>query len=315
LIGGPNETGKSTLVEALHRVLFLKAAGGSQLRQAMVSTLHGGHPEVVLHFEVGGVRHELHKKFSGANGTAILSREGLPPLSGSAAESELARILGVGTEVSRGEIPLQWAHLWVWQGKSGEDPTTYANDHQAALQQRLQAIGGDTLLTSPMDVRLAAHFAGEVDAQFKTGDQPKAGTPLALANDEVAAATTARNAAQARLDRLHFAVSEVEATTAELASYERAVQALKTDTAALAGKLSQLKNLQSQEAVQASAQQTAQKAHADLDLAHQNILRLNQRHQREAMLVEPLANEEKLLSAKMTSAIIIFDKITKIRKQ
>ena len=79
LIGGPNETGKSTLVEALHRVLFLKAAGGSQLRQAMQSTLHGGHPEVILHFEVGGVRHELHKKFSGANGTATLSRYGLPP--------------------------------------------------------------------------------------------------------------------------------------------------------------------------------------------------------------------------------------------
>ena len=302
LIGGPNETGKSTLVEALHRVLFLKAAGSSQLRQAMQSTLHVGHPEVVLHFEVGGIRHELQKKFSGANGTATLSRDGLPPLSGAAAESELARLLGVGTEVSRGDIPLQWAHLWVWQGKSGEDPTTHANAQQTALQQRLQAIGGDTLLTSPTDVRLAAHFAGEVEAHFKTGDQPKAGTPLALANDEVAAATTARNGAQLRLDRLHFAVREVETTTAELTASESAVRSLKAETEALAGKLSQLKNLQAQEAGQERTQQTAQKSHADLDLTHRDILALHQRHQSQAKLVEPLAAEEKLLRARVTAA-------------
>ena len=98
------------------------------------------------------------------------------------------------------------------------------------------------------------------------------------------------------------AVSEVEATTAELATSESAVLSLKAEVTALAGKLSQLQNLQAQEAVQARAQQTAQKAHADLDLAHQNILRLNQRHLSQAMLVEPLASEEKLLSAKVTAA-------------
>ena len=42
LIGGPNESGKSTLVEALHRALFLKAsATGAPGRGAAVAAAHG----------------------------------------------------------------------------------------------------------------------------------------------------------------------------------------------------------------------------------------------------------------------------------
>ena len=39
LIGGPNEVGKSTLVEAIHRALFLKAKGNTGYHRAMQSSL------------------------------------------------------------------------------------------------------------------------------------------------------------------------------------------------------------------------------------------------------------------------------------
>ena len=48
LIGGPNESGKSTLVEAAHRVLFLKAKGVGKTHKCMKSNLHDGDPEVEL---------------------------------------------------------------------------------------------------------------------------------------------------------------------------------------------------------------------------------------------------------------------------
>ena len=44
LIGGPNESGKSTLVEALHRALFLKASATGAPVEALQSRLHMGQP-------------------------------------------------------------------------------------------------------------------------------------------------------------------------------------------------------------------------------------------------------------------------------
>src|SRR5438270_7172234 len=72
LIIGDNETGKSTLVEAIHRVLFLKAKGNTDMHREMISSIHGSHPEVELEFEVNGQKYRLHKRF-GQNGLTTLS--------------------------------------------------------------------------------------------------------------------------------------------------------------------------------------------------------------------------------------------------
>ena len=46
LIGGVNESGKSTLIEAIHRGLFLKSRVTGETQKSMVSHQHTGHPEV-----------------------------------------------------------------------------------------------------------------------------------------------------------------------------------------------------------------------------------------------------------------------------
>src|SRR4051794_20077474 len=73
LIGGLNESGKSTLVEAVHRALFLKAKIGGDTRLSMVSRLHPGHPEVEVCFEAGTGSYRVAKRFSGPSGTILLS--------------------------------------------------------------------------------------------------------------------------------------------------------------------------------------------------------------------------------------------------
>src|SRR5258708_5335327 len=75
LIGGPNESGKSTLIEAVHRALFLKANCTGDARQSMVSS-HGGHPEVEVAFEAGGRSYVVKKRFSGSNGQTVLVETG-----------------------------------------------------------------------------------------------------------------------------------------------------------------------------------------------------------------------------------------------
>ena len=70
LIGGANESGKSTLAEAIHRTLFLRAKTGGGLLKEMASTIHLGEPEV---FESCGVTWELEKRFA-----ATKAAPGLP---------------------------------------------------------------------------------------------------------------------------------------------------------------------------------------------------------------------------------------------
>ena len=73
VIGGPNESGKSTLMEAAHRALFLryKTVGGHQARMASDA---GGQPNVTVEFEVGGKRYGIAKRFSGQTGTAVVTQ-------------------------------------------------------------------------------------------------------------------------------------------------------------------------------------------------------------------------------------------------
>ena len=110
LIGGPNETGKSTLIEAVHRALFLKAKGNTEQHRALISTLHIGHPEVELSFEASGSKYVLKKRF-GSTGTTTLIPTNSAPISGEQAETELARILQVEANVSGKAVTAQWAHL------------------------------------------------------------------------------------------------------------------------------------------------------------------------------------------------------------
>lgn len=139
VIGGPNESGKSTLVEAAHRALFLRAKITGEVQKEMVSSLHPGHPEVEVSFSIGPRTYRILKRFSGTTGTATLTESGGSTLQGEEAEARLAELLGV-TEVGGGRgaaerVAQQWAHLWVWQGRAGSDPSNPEDD---STRDRLQ---------------------------------------------------------------------------------------------------------------------------------------------------------------------------------
>ena len=54
LITGANESGKSSLVEALHRTLFLRSTATGAPVQRLRSLQHSGHPQVDLGFDARG---------------------------------------------------------------------------------------------------------------------------------------------------------------------------------------------------------------------------------------------------------------------
>ena len=99
LIGGANEAGKSTVVEALHKALFLKATATGRGVEELRSQLHSGLPEVELVFDCGGQQWRLRKRFAGASGTCQLSSSNGVNLQGSSAETRLAELLRVNGPV------------------------------------------------------------------------------------------------------------------------------------------------------------------------------------------------------------------------
>ncbi len=173
LITGANESGKSSLVEALHRTLFLRGNATGAPVQQLRSLQHSGHPQVTLNFEAKGRSWVLQKRFSGQSGTTSLSGAGEPARLGSEAEEQLAALLGVdeiiGSRQAARVLPTRWAHLWVMQGEGGRDLLKLGGDHYdlRSLIEQLEQ-GADAALQSPLDQQLHDQLEQLVSASLTT---------------------------------------------------------------------------------------------------------------------------------------------------
>ncbi len=216
LIGGPNEAGKSTLVEALHKGLFLKATATGRGVEELRSRLHSGLPEVEIGFEAGGSTWQLRKRFSGASGTCQLSNTSGVALSGAAAEERLAALLGVDGPIEGrriGQLPQRWAHLWVRQGEAGNNLLSgpgAAYDLERLVQQ-LQQQGPTATLESPLDRLVDERIQQHLDGLFTATGKVKAGSPLAQAQERVKEAQGRLGQALERQASLETAMEELRA--------------------------------------------------------------------------------------------------------
>lgn len=222
LVGGRNETGKSTLAEAAHRVLFLRAKTSGIVQREMVSRTHHGDPEVTLQFEAAGTRWEVSKRFAGAKGSTLLSGGGAAALRDEAAEAKIDELLHATTAGGRsaaGALPDLWSHLWVWQGRSSEDPSGHTAQHKTELIQHLQQLGATTLLQSANDERVAQRIAQAYDELFTATGRPKAGSKPETARARLEEAEVALAKAKEAASRLAQAADDharAEHTIAEL---------------------------------------------------------------------------------------------------
>ena len=182
LIGGPNESGKSTLVEAIHRALFMKAKGNTEQHREMVSEGMDATPEVRLEFEAEGSLWQLTKRFGpGPKGYVTLSTANAPILASEDAEAKLSQLIRNPTSQSGSEMLAQWEHLWVWQGSSGRDPREPSQRQHDALIRRLQAVGGSGIVQSEVDGWVVSTITDRVSKSFLQNNKPKAGSDLASA--------------------------------------------------------------------------------------------------------------------------------------
>ena len=260
LIGGPNESGKSTLAEAIHRALFLRAKTGGKTQKEMVSTRHLSDPEILLTFEAGGTTWTLEKRFAGSKGSTRLTRSGSSPLKDDEAETQLSALLK--SETASGSsaaklLPTLWSHLWVWQGSSGGDPSSHASDHKDTLVQRLQQDGLAAVMQSATDQRVRERIAANYYELFTATGKPKAGSKPELARTYLTEAEAILDRSRETAVRLEQAATEHERATKEIAEADAVLPTLREQKTATATQLAEVEKLRLQEETQRHAWETA----------------------------------------------------------
>lgn len=278
LIGGKNETGKSTLTEAIHRGLFLKATTGGQIQKSMQSAIHPGHPEVEVRFEAAGTVWHLKKVFSKTSGKATLSEEGSVALQGADAEARLSELMQVeepaGGKGGANKALSQWAHLWVWQGSGGEDPTEHAASQKDALLSRLKEHGGGAVMQSDRDSRVANRFQEECDTFFTKGGQIKAGSDLARAEAEKEEAEAALASAGDALARLENAARDYQDAESILQGGEKHLRELAKQAEEARAKTNQVTELRHREELENRSVKEATQALEQFQRALEEVTKL-----------------------------------------
>ncbi len=152
LITGPNETGKSTIAEAI-RTVFLERYKVSSLGGIVPRERPDGQPTVEVAFTIGGVPHLLKKQFVRKSRCEL--RVGHQTLTEDEAEQKLSELLGF-SRAERGASKPEHAGipglLWVRQGQtrdvrdSGEHAVNYVRDALAQLSGGEVSGGNDVLI-------------------------------------------------------------------------------------------------------------------------------------------------------------------------
>ncbi len=303
LIGGPNEAGKSTLVEAAHRALFLRAKTGGSLQKEMVSASHLGDPEVVLTFEAAGTRWELEKRFAGPRGSTRLTPAGGTSLRDDAAETRLAELLLTepGGRTNANQLAAMWSHLWVWQGSSGNDPASHATQHKDTLVQRLQQDGIAAIMQSAADQRVRAHVAASYETLFTPTGRPRAGSLPELARAELETAEAALRAARDNAARLEQAAEDHARAEKELTETAAVLPALRGQQTAVETRLSQVKDLRGQEETRLRAWEAAGSTLARIATADTQLREHHQQASNARAALLPAAAQEAALATEEAS--------------
>ena len=146
IVVGPNELGKSTLLDALRAVLFERYGSKAQVIQNLQNDRSLAAPVVELVFDIDGGEYTLTKRFMKREFAQLQCPDGTL-LEADAAEAELRRLLGfkeAGSRGSNSESLGMWGVLWVLQGESFGRPEL-TNSAQASLSAGLESEVGEVL--------------------------------------------------------------------------------------------------------------------------------------------------------------------------
>lgn len=301
LLHGPNESGKSTFAEAIHRAFFLKAKGSTSLHKAMESR-HGGTPQVELAFEAKGKKYSLTKSFAaGSKGKTVLERQGEKTLNDDAAEEYMARLLHVEGAVSGGGIENKmkgrWAHLWVWQGESHGSPFHNLGESGQELRRELQRRSGQDILSSPTDNAVIESLQAWAKENYTAQKQPRAGSPIARLTSECEALREQHQSATDKVESLRDAAKRYLEAEADRIRHDHNLKASEQRRQQVTEELKKVESVRFQLERKSNEHKTASRALEDWESIDREIHSLEKKLENEEKKAAPGARQLEALKA------------------
>ena len=222
----PNETGKSTLLEALRAAFFIRYSAKTELVRSYVPIGDDVAPRVAVGFDVGGQAWTLEKQFMKSPHVRLTSANGRRE--SDAAEDALQELLGFERGNNRGsdhETRGPLGMLWVEQASAlaVENPNRIVRDTvRGVLEAEVGAVTGGKRFDA---------IRANVDAAYSLLRTPSTGKPR---GELLAAETRAENASDARQQAHNSfrvyeqSLNELETARARLRIVERDLMAPET---------------------------------------------------------------------------------------
>lgn len=208
VVHGPNESGKTTVMDAIAACLFEKCTLTGRAWEAMQPD-DGSKPIVEVGFENDGIEYQLRKHFKGQSGTCELTamRDGRVEFNRKGTEAEISlnealRLPEPGKGERKEDQMAHWRLLWIDQGRSVEMPTDLINpETRDDLQSLLLTETGGTLVTAD-ETRWIAALEESVAELFTATGKVKAGSALAQLADRKSRTESALGELQRRADEV-----------------------------------------------------------------------------------------------------------------
>lgn len=219
LVSQPNESGKSTLFDALQAVFFQRHTSWGKTGTAALQPYSGGPVTVECEVETEGAVWRLRKRWQqGSGGEAKVWRDGVLMHQGDAADQWVADLV-------QGEGGGPAGLLWVRQGRVSLSPTGTAKEkdaEQAGRRDLLTAISGamDAVTGGERMDRALEVCRSELDALQTATGRPRTGGAWAMAEAEVADLAERVEALRTQADALHDDLRDRDRARAALALEE-----------------------------------------------------------------------------------------------
>ena len=313
LVIGPNEMGKSTLLEALRAVLFERHRSRAQPIMALRNDRTQAAPVVEAEFEVEGEWYRLRKRFLKSPFARLECGDGRV-MEGDAAEEELRRLLGfqeAGTRGATEDTLGMWGVLWVRQGQSFGAPSL-PDSARASLSEGLEAevgsvLGGRRGRELPQVVEDRLEELVTRAQRRPRGAYKEAIDGVAALEEELAGLQAQRTEMSETLERLSSAQDELARLTAGEAAGE--------DEASLRAARAELQRQEQLEARITAARSQLELRQRDLEAAERRLSERAALRERIADQERELAREEAELEALLPEEVSQRDGLAAAQEQ
>jgi len=190
VVYGPNETGKSTVLEALSRGFFDKSSTHAEaIKRIKPLTASGAVTSTVcIEFTVNKTRYRVEKNFNLRNGTSlhkIVGDKAILLNHDDSADRQLIELLEADLPSARGSKPSQWgAFRWLWAPQENRElPTDREGDPTVALH--LETKDGAGLLVTPKFRAVQLRVETENARYFTRTGRTSKDSPISSTGDEI----------------------------------------------------------------------------------------------------------------------------------